>query len=231
MADPHDTSDLTIVIPAKNEAATIVEIVQRCQCFATRILVLDGRSTDGTGDKAAAAGAQVITVTRNGKGSAIREAIHHITTPLVVFIDADGSHVVEDIPQLVAPLREGRADHVHASRLIGGSSELHGSFSEFFRLAGSAFITACINWRFKACLSESQNGFRALTMDLLRQLDLQETITTIEQEMVIKTLHRRARLLEIPSHEHKRRYGESNIRLWRVAFRYVYSLIKYMFFK
>ncbi|MBF0152841.1 MAG: glycosyltransferase [Magnetococcales bacterium] len=230
----HDTrngEDLTIVIPAKNEAATIVEIVQRCQRHSPHILVLDGQSTDGTGEKAIAAGARVISVTRNGKGCAIREAVHHLTTPFVVFIDADGSHVAEDIPRLVAPLREGHADHVQASRLIGGSSEFHGSLSAFFRLTGGAFITTCINWRFGTCLSESQNGFRALTTELLRRLDLRESITTIEQEMVIKTLHHGARLVDVPSHEHRRRFGDSKIRLWRVAFRYVYSMIKYLIFK
>ena len=54
------------------------------------------------------------------------------------------------------------ADHVAASRLRGGSSELHGGFDEFLRLAGSSFITACINWRFDCRLSDSQNGFRAI---------------------------------------------------------------------
>ncbi len=56
----------------------------------------------------------------------------------------------------------------------GGSSELHGGFDEFFRLAGSSFITACINWRFNCRLSDSQNGFRAIRTTVLRQLDLRE---------------------------------------------------------
>ena len=81
-----------------------------------------------------------------------------------------------------------RADHVAASRLRGGSSELHGGFDEFLRLAGSSFITACINWRFNCQLSDSQNGFRAVRTSVLRQLDLRENTTTIEQEMTIKTL-------------------------------------------
>jgi glycosyltransferase involved in cell wall biosynthesis len=101
----------------------------------------------------------VVSDRGRGKGEAIRRAILEITTPITVFIDADGSHVPEDIPRLVGPIREGGADHVSASRLIGGSSELHGSFDEFFRLFGSALITALINSRFGVRLSESQNGF------------------------------------------------------------------------
>src|SRR5213079_3356391 len=115
-------------------------------------------------------------------------AIERVTSDLIVFIDADGSHDPDDIPQLVAPIVEGRADHVSGSRLIGGSSELHGGFDEFFRLMGSSLITACINRRFGVRLSESQNGFRAIRSDVVRDLGLTERWTTIEQEMIIKTL-------------------------------------------
>jgi dolichol-phosphate mannosyltransferase len=126
----------------------------------------------------------------------------------------------------VAPILAGEADHVGASRLIGGSSELHGGFDEFFRLAGSSFITACINRRFGVRLSDSQNGFRAVRTDLLRRLSLSENTTTIEQEMIIKTLKAGGRVAEVPSHEHRRCHGMSHIRVWRAAPRYVYSVAR-----
>jgi len=149
---------------------------------------------------------------------------------VTVFLDADGSHDPEDIPLLVEPILAGEADHVVASRLRGGSSELHGGFDEFLRLAGSSFITACINWRFKCRLSESQNGFRAVRTSVLRELGLRENTTTIEQEMTIKTLRKGWRMAEVPSHEHPRAHGASHIRVWRDAPRYGYSLIKCLFF-
>jgi len=222
-------SDITVVIPAKNEGPTIAAIVSRCRMHAHEVLVLDGHSEDDTGAASAGAGARVIRDKGRGKGAAIRQSVEHITSEIVVFMDADGSHDPKDIPRLVAPIREGWADHVSASRLIGGSSELHGSFDEFFRLAGSAFITACINWRFGVKLSESQNGFRAIRTSVLRQLDLREDITTIEQEMIIKTLRAGFRVVDIPSHEHSRLHGESHIHLWRVAPRYVLCLIRCLF--
>ena len=149
---------------------------------------------------------------------------------MTVFLDADGSHDPEDIPLLVEPILTGDADHVVASRLRGGSSELHGGFDEFLRLTGSSFITACINWRFNCRLSESQNGFRAIRTSVLRELDLRENTTTIEQEMTIKTLRKGWRMAEVPSHEHPRAHGTSHIRVWRDAPRYGYSLVKYLFF-
>ena len=217
-------ADLTVVVPARDEAPTIGPVVTRCRQLAHEVLVVDGGSHDGTADLARAAGARVIRDHGRGKGDAIRTAIDAVRTSIAVFIDADGSHDADDIPRLVAPIREGRADHVSASRLLGGSSELHGGFDEFFRLAGSAFITACINRRFGVRLSDSQNGFRAIRTDVLRRLGLRENSTTIEQEMVIKTLAGGFRLIEVPSHEWPRRFGESHIRLWRVAPRYAYCL-------
>ena len=116
------------------------------------------------------------------------------------------------------------------SRLTGGSSELHGGFDEFLRLTGSSFITACINHRFGVRLSESQNGFRAIRTEVLRSLDLREDITTIEQEMIIKTLKKGYRMAEVPTHEYERKGGCSKVNVRKMALRYIYSLFKYSYF-
>ncbi|MEO5345875.1 MAG: glycosyltransferase family 2 protein [Magnetococcus sp. YQC-9] len=226
-----DPSTFTIVIPTRHEAETIAEMVRCCLNHSPHVLVVDSLSSDGTPELAEAAGARVLRVPRLGKGYAIRAAIPEIQTSIVVFIDADGSHDVADIPKLVAPIQADRADHVQASRLTGGSSELHGSFQEFWRLAGSSFITACINWRFRVAISDSQNGFRALRLEVLKRLNTREEITTIEQEMVIQTLKKGFRLAEIPSHEHARIFGTSKIRLSKVWLRYGYALLRDLFWQ
>ena len=190
--------------------------------------MVDGHSPDGTTDLARSMGARIVFDHSKGKGEAIRSVIPHLDREIAVFIDADGSHDPDDIPALVRPILAGEADHVSGSRLIGGSSELHGGFDECFRLMGSSLITACINNRFKVRLSESQNGFRAIRTVVLRDLDLQENITTIEQEMIIKTLKKGYRMGEVPSHEHTRKAGYSKISVGKVAFRYVYSMMKYL---
>ncbi len=221
---------ITVVIPAKNEAEMIAEIIESVRPFAHEVLVVDGHSDDGTFEIATRCGARVIRDRGRGKGDAIRCAIAEIQTPFVVFIDADGSHDPQDIPKLALPLIEGIYDHVTGSRLIGGSSELHGGFDECFRLMGSSFITACINWRFKVRLSDSQNGFRAIKLEVLKQLDLKEDVTTIEQEMIIKSLRKGFKMGEVPTHEYPRKYGTSKINIYKAAFRYCYSVVKYMFF-
>jgi dolichol-phosphate mannosyltransferase len=229
-ATHHVAADVSVVIAAKQEGPTIGGVIERTRQFAGTIVVVVGRSTDGTPEIAERAGARVLADGGLGKGEAIRRAIPLVDTPVTVFVDADGSHDPEDIPLLVEPILAGEADHVAASRLRGGSSELHGGFDEFFRLAGSSFITACINRRFGCQLSDSQNGFRAIRTTVLRELNLRENGTTIEQEMTIKTLRGGWRMREVPSHEHRRTHGSSHIRVVRDAPRYGYSLVKYLFF-
>jgi len=230
LAVDNQKKTISVVIPALNEEKTITEVIEGCKPYADELIVVDGHSRDRTRQISEEHGAKVILDNNKGKGEAIRHVTGFVTGDIIVFIDADGSHDPNDIPKLVEPIMKEEADHVSGSRLIGGSSELHGGFDECFRLMGSSFITACINWKYKVQLSESQNGFRAIKTDVIKQLDLREDITTIEQEMIMKTLKKGFRMAEVPSHEHKRKEGYSKISLRKVWFRYVFTLVKYLFF-
>ena len=226
---PSAGKDTTLVVCAKNEEQTLGDILVQATPLVHDVIVIDGHSADQTAAIASDSGARVVKDNGRGKGAAIRCAVPLISTPITVFMDADGSHDPSDIPCLVDPILRDNADHVSGSRLLGGSSELHGGFDECFRLMGSSFITACINWRFKVRLSESQNGFRAIKTDVLRKLNLCENITTIEQEMIIKTLRLGFRMAEVPTHEYARKAGVSKIVLRRVVLRYVWSAFRYLF--
>jgi dolichol-phosphate hexosyltransferase len=226
----YEKEKVSVVIPTLNEEATIADIIKGCLAFSNDVIVIDGHSTDNTRAIARKLNVPVYKDNKKGKGEALRCSIDYISNNIVVFIDADGSHDPNDIPKLVHPLLIDESDHVTGSRLIGGSSELHGGFDECFRLMGSSFITACINWKFSVRLSDSQNGFRAIKKEVIQQLHLKENITTIEQEMIIKTLKKGFRMSEIPVHEYKRLNGYSKISLRKVWFRYLYSLTKNLFF-
>ena len=225
-----DNHLITIIIPTLNEEETIATVIEQCKKYGDEIIVVDGHSTDKTQDIASRLNVKVIVDNGTGKGAALRQALSIATGDIIVFFDADGSHDPLDIPKLIRPIVEDRADHVTGSRILGGSSELFGGFNEFLRLAGSSFITECINWRYGVKLSDSQNGFRAIKRGVAIKLGLQENITTIEQEMVMRTLKKGYRMSEVPSHEHRRVVGDSKIKLSKVWFRYGYSLVKYLFF-
>jgi dolichol-phosphate mannosyltransferase len=214
-SEPLPDPEITAIVPARNEESTVGDVVRECLHYAGKVIVVEGGSTDRTAEAAARAGAVVVCDRGLGKGAALRLAVEHVETPICVFVDADGSHDPIDIPLLVAPIKSGLAEHVTGSRLLGGSDELHGGGDEFLRLAGSAFITYLINRRFGTCLSDSQNGFRAIRTDVFRQLDLRSRHTTIEMEMIMATLVSGFKIAEVPTHERPRAAGFSKISLSR----------------
>ena len=217
------------VILARNEGLNIGDIIPRVKPFVDRVVVVDGHSTDDTREIAEREGALVMLDHGKGKGDGIRTAIQNVDADVLVFMDADGSHDPVEIPKMVAPILEGQADMVIGSRGRGGSDELHGDFYKLLRMIGSDIILLAINYRFNIRLTDSQNGFRAIRSDVARTLDLKENITTIEQEMTIKCLKKGCRIDEVPSHEYARRHGTSVIRLRKVWFRYIWSVVKNIF--
>jgi dolichol-phosphate mannosyltransferase len=194
--------------------------------FADETLVVDGHSTDRTREIAEELGARAVLDGGLGKGDGIRTAIRETTGDILVFIDADLSHDPKDIPALIAPIAAGEADLVVGSRWMGGSDELFGDMGKFIRSTGSSVITLSINYRWHVKLTDSQNGFRAISVPAARAITLEENIFTIEQEMIMKCLRKGFRVSEVPTHEYQRAVGDSQIVVWKVAYRYVWCLIK-----
>ena len=220
---------VTLVIPARNEAQNICEVIENSLAYCDELVVVDGHSTDGTRDLAASYGVRVVLDNKKGKGDAIRVGAESATHGIVVFMDADGSHDPADIPYLTEPIKAKKADLVIGSRGRGGSDELHGDVEKLMRMVGSDMILIGINLRWKQKLTDSQNGFRAIRKDVICSLGLIENITTIEQEMTMKCLKQGYRVSEVPTHEYSRKHGDSTISLRRVWFRYIYSFIKNLF--
>lgn len=221
---------ISVIILAKNEEKSIGKVILGAKPYADELLVIDGHSKDKTRQIAQKLGAKVILDHGWGKGEAVRLGIKKAKGEILVFIDADGSHDPKDIPKLVKPIIEGQADHVTGSRMLGGSDELHGTWNKFLRETGSHLIILGINWRFGTLLTDGQNGLRAIKAEVARKLNLKENVTTIEQEMIIKTLRAGFRMAEVPTHEYRRKDGSSSISLGKVWWRYVYSWLRYLFF-
>jgi dolichol-phosphate mannosyltransferase len=189
------------------------------------LIVIDGHSTDRTATIAEVCGDRVILDNGRGKGDAVRVALKAAIYPITVFIDADGSHDPLDIPELVAPIAAGEADLVMGSRMLGGSEELYGSFSEVIRLIGSLIITLSINYRYGLRLTDYQNGFRAIRTEVGNRIGLTINITTIEQEMAMKCLKYGYRVTERPTREYRRKGGVSKINVMKVTHLYILNLI------
>jgi dolichol-phosphate mannosyltransferase len=217
---------VTVVIPTKNEEGAIAEILDAVRPYANEILVIDGHSTDGTREIAAARNARVLLDARRGKGEALRRSFSAASHEILVFIDADGSHDPDDIPKLLAPIRRNEAEMVIGSRTRGGSDELHGTAEQLLRYVGSQLIMLAINYRFGVRLTDSQNGFRAIRKDVAASLGAKANLTTIEQEMLMRALKRGCRVVEVPTHEFERKCGVSKVSVWRLWLAYLWSLFR-----
>lgn len=225
----EDRQRVTVIIPAKDEAATLPAVIEGVKPYCSDLIVVDGRSRDGTAELAASLGARVIVDNGRGKGAALRLGAREARGEVIVFIDADGSHDPNDVPRVAASVLSGEFDLVIGSRRRGGSDELHSSFFEFVRLVGSEIIGLAINYRFGLRLTDYQNGLRAIRRDVMNGLGTVQNSFTIEEEMSIKCIRRGFRLGEVPAHEYRRQAGHSHLVTWKVGWNFVWVVLKEMF--
>jgi dolichol-phosphate mannosyltransferase len=219
---------ISVIVPVRDEAENLAAFLPLVRPYADELIVVDGHSKDDSAAIARPLADALVFDNGRGKGDGLRCGVAVASHDIVVFIDADFSHDPDDIPKLVAPIRAGDATHVHGSRMLGGSDELFHDIPNYIRLFGSVTITLGINLRFGVRITDSQNGFRALRKSLFEALETRELGTTIEQELVIKTLAAGHTLVEVPTHEFSRRGGHSKISVRRDWPRYVYSWMKYL---
>jgi dolichol-phosphate mannosyltransferase len=225
-----EDAKITLIIPARNEGPSIGDIIQSAKPLVDEILVVDGHSTDNTRELAESLGASVVLDHGKGKGDGLRVGIEHATGDILVFIDADGSHDPSDIPKLVRPILDNKADMVIGSRGTGGSDELHGDFPRFIRFMGSYILLLVINYRWNVRLTDCQNGFRAIKTDVARKLGLKEELHTIEEEMVMRCLKQGYVIGEVPSHEYERKHGTSTLNLAHDWYKFGWCVLKHYFF-
>ena len=101
---------ITIIILSRNEEKTIEKIIAKCRKYSDEVIVIDGHSEDSTPRIAEAMGVKVYPDNKKGKGDAIRVGITKASKDIIVFIDSDGSHDPDEIPSLVQPIIEDKAD-------------------------------------------------------------------------------------------------------------------------
>jgi hypothetical protein len=143
-------------------------------------------------------------------------------------MDADGSHDPGDSPRLVAPLLADEAELCVGSRFAGGSDELSATLPQLVRMFGNVAMNVAINRRWRVELTDTLNGFRAVRRRIALSVGLREDAHTIEQEMVMKLLQRGYRVVNVPVHEYKRRYGVSHIDIWRQWPRFVWCVLRHI---
>lgn len=219
---------VSIIIPSKGEGAGMQRILDSVKGYGEEIIVVDGNSQDGTKEIVESNGATYLLDHGLGRGDAVRIGIEAAKGDILLFFDADGSHEASDIPALLAPLQEDKADMVISSRRLGGSYDLDMSFTGIIRSAGSDFLAVLVNQRFKTNYSDILYSFRAMKKTTAVGLDLKANDFCIEQEMVAKCLKKGFRLMEIPSREKARGWGKSKLQTI-MGIKFIFVLLKELY--
>ena len=198
------------VIPALDEAESIGAVLDSLPLgLLRRRVVCDNGSRDGTADVARAHGALVVSERRRGYGSACLRALAALREDppdAVLFLDADGSDDPADLPSLLLPIAEGRADLVIGSRALGEREP--GALTPQARF-GNALATALIRAFYGARWTDL-GPFRAVRWEALERLGMRDPDFGWTVEMQVKAARARLRGVEVPV-RYRRRVGRSKI--------------------
>jgi len=189
---------ITVGIPAYNEEKNIAKIIVKLKKMVDQILVCDDGSTDSTCAIAESLGVTVIKHPKNlGYGSAIRSIFlkaREINSKVLVTIDADGQHKIEDVNKIIKPIVDGQADISIGSRFL----DKHDNAPKYRKL-GINIITKVTNSSLSEKITDAQSGFRAYNNKVLQSLTPSDSGMGISTEILIKSSNLGFKIAEVPT--------------------------------
>jgi glycosyltransferase involved in cell wall biosynthesis len=222
-------SPVTLVVLTLNEIDGVGHVFPKLPLQAVdEVLVVDGGSSDGTVEFFRARGVRVVPQERRGRGEAFRVAAEHARNDWLVFFSPDGNEDPGDIPRLVDGLARGY-DMVIASRFMAGArSEDDDKFLFASRRWGNLVFTWLVNLLFRGPrLTDTINGYRALTREAFRRVAPDAEGYAIEFQISMRALRLGLRVLEIPTQEGPRiGRGVSKLNAVPVGFKFLALLFR-----
>jgi glycosyltransferase involved in cell wall biosynthesis len=215
---------VSVVIPAKNEAANISWVLHHIPPMVHEIVLVDGHSTDSTIEVATRLRPDIVVVheERRGKGAALQAGFAAASGDIVVMLDADGSMHPGEIIRYIAMLVSG-FDFVKGSRFMagGGSSDI-----TRVRRLGNRGLLGLANFIYRTRYTDLCYGYCAFRRTALNELALSADGFEIETQLVLHASMAGLRISEVPSFESPRRFGQSNLRTFRDGQRVLWTLLR-----
>lgn len=224
MRDTARGPRVSLVIPTLNEAENLACLLPTIGDIVDELVIVDGRSTDGTVEVALnlRPDAVIVREPRAGKGYALQAGFRACSGDIIVMMDADGSMAPAEIDTFVAALEAG-ADVVKGSRFLqgGGSGDLTG-----IRMLGNAVLTRTVRWSFGGRYSDLCYGYMGFWRDVLPFFDEEVAGFEIETFLNVRALAAGLRIVEVASYEECRLSGESNLHALKDGFRVLSTIIR-----
>lgn len=223
-------SDLAVVMPVFNEESRVAEAITRVlqQDFVAELIVVDDGSTDTTWNAICAIeDSRLITVRQplnRGKGAALREGFARVSARFVAVHDADLEYDPRDLEQLLTPLRDGRADVVFGSRLMGGREH---RVLYYWHSVGNRILTTLSNMATDVNLTDMETCSKVFTREAIQSLDLEEDRFGFEPEVTAKVAAKGLRIYEVGVSYSGRTYAEGKKINWKDGVRAVYVIAKH----
>jgi glycosyltransferase involved in cell wall biosynthesis len=249
---PRDASEqnrtsttLSVLVPAYNEQYLIEASLQSLAVLdesprlqAVTVIVVDDCSTDGTAEGIRRFRSHLESSEdfkkfkwiflhhekNSGKGAAIRTALAHVDTHLVVIHDADLEYHPRDLLQMVDLFLYEDADAVFGSRFMPGGYKR----ALFFRHElGNKFLTLLCDLVCDLNLTDMETCYKMVRADLLKSIPLQSSTFDVEPELAIKLAKRGSRIFEVPISYSGRTYAEGKKINWKDGVRALWAIFRY----
>ncbi len=215
---------VSVVIPAMNEADNLHFILPLLPALVDEVVLVDGRSTDGTVEVAWGLrhDLRVVKQTGKGKGNALAAGFEAASGDIIVMLDADGSADPGEIPRFLDALDQG-AHFAKGTRFApgGGSQDI-----TRLRRAGNAVLTRFVNLLFGTRYSDLCYGYNAFFVDCLPYLNVDCNGFEVETLMHVRAAKAGLRVTEVPSFEHSRISGASNLKVLRDGWRVLRTILR-----
>jgi len=219
---------LSVVIPVFNEELTIGNVIERLTAVAQKIgfkyeiIVVDDCSADRSLEISKSHSVKVFSLkTHMGKGYTLRAGFAKAKGEIITTIDSDGSHRPEELPQLLTPILQNKADLVIGSRYSSRKPVV----AKKLNFAGVRLFNFLIKILTRADFSDSQSGYRVMKASVLRNVRLKSSGYEIESEMLVKTVQQGFRVTEVPISFEQRTCGTSQLDPMADGFKILFSIV------
>ena len=230
----HNVNDITlsVLVPAYNEGATVETIMDRLALVPLRleIVAVNDGSSDDTGahlDRLLKIGKvhKVVHHQKNrGKGAAIRTAIAAATGDVMVVQDADLEYDPAELPDLIVPILDGRADAVFGSRFTGGGAH---RVLYFWHRVGNGAITLLSNMMTDLNLTDMETCYKMVRSDVMKKLPLTANRFGFEPEITARLSQAKARIYEMSISYSGRTYAEGKKIGWKDGIAAFWHIVRF----